>query len=566
MKGNLTMKALKHKTLFFTLLLSMLFSQSSFAQYFLKSYDYPPFTTRTDVARSIEQVNTTVVSSNWSVAGFSNSTPSGGDYDWMYLKLNSSGSVICTSLLGFPLGDSCFSHAQFRDASMRAVLSGFYRAPNGYEKASWSMLDSNCFHILSKQIADTSRHQYRAITINPATNAFTNAGFIRFPMGGSVPNKILVTQYTSAGIMSWGFKYISMMPSTDEAYSVCYQPADGSYAVAGRTNHPAGAGFNVIVVKLSPAGFPLWNKIYKFPGLMPNSNAYKIIPMPDGGFVIAGWTNAFDPSNDAWIFRINAAGFPVWSMLYGLPGVSEQAFSIVYNSADGSLAFTGHTTIGGSEDILFGKLSAATGAPITFTKYPNPAGSDRGYDIENALIPAGYGLTGQVFAPPSTSLDPFLMRTDALGRVTPGCLDTIPLQPRPVQHVYDSLFFNYMPVQDIPVQPQVIHPSVAVRNLCVITGTSGNETYIPKEYSLKQNYPNPFNPSTKIEFSLPVDGKISIKIFDAAGKEVAVLINEHKNKGNYSLQFNASNLPSGVYFYRLQAGDYLETKKMILLK
>jgi len=566
MKGNLTMKTLKHKMLFSILILAAIFTQSAFAQYFLKSYDFPPYMSRTDVGRSIEKTSTSATGSGWSIAGFSNSTPSAGDFDWMYLKLNSTGSVICSTLLGFPLGDSCFSHVKFNDASKRNVLAGFYRSLNGKEKASWSMLDSNCNHLFSKQILDSLRHQYRQVVVNPS-NSFTNAGFIQYFMGGMTPNKILVTQYNSAGVLTWGFKYITPGPSTDEAYTLCYQSVDGSYAVAGRTNYPSGAGFNVFVLKLSPAGFPIWNKIYKFPGLAANSNAYRIIAMPDGGYVIAGWTNAFDPaSNDIWIFRINAAGIPMWSFTYGLPGVDEESFSIVYNLTDNSLALSGHTNISGSEDILLGKLNAAGGAPLWFTKYTNPAGYDRGYDIENELAPSGYSLTGQVFVSSSASLDAFLMRADALGKVTPGCLDTLMLPPRPSQLMLDSMMFNELPVQDVQIQPQVIHPSVAVRNLCVLTGTGQNQNYIPKEFSLKQNYPNPFNPSTKIEFSLPVDGKISIKIFDASGKEIAVLINEHKNKGNYSLEFNASNLPSGVYFYKLQAEGFSDTKKMVLIK
>lgn len=89
---------------------------------------------------------------------------------------------------------------------------------------------------------------------------------------------------------------------------------------------------------------------------------------------------------------------------------------------------------------------------------------------------------------------------------------------------------------------------------------------LPDNYFLSQNYPNPFNPSTVISFQLPVSSQATLKVFDVLGNEVAALVNEEKPAGGYSIDFNASNFPSGIYFYRLQAGSFVETKKMIFLK
>jgi hypothetical protein len=101
-----------------------------------------------------------------------------------------------------------------------------------------------------------------------------------------------------------------------------------------------------------------------------------------------------------------------------------------------------------------------------------------------------------------------------------------------------------------------------------IPGWSGieNEETIPIEYSLSQNYPNPFNPSTKIKYSVPQTSQVKIKVFDVLGNEIETLVNELKPVGIYELTWNSSNLPSGVYFYQLKAGSFVQTKKMILLK
>ena len=92
----------------------------------------------------------------------------------------------------------------------------------------------------------------------------------------------------------------------------------------------------------------------------------------------------------------------------------------------------------------------------------------------------------------------------------------------------------------------------------------------PKEFKLEQNYPNPFNPTTKIRYTIPDVGselaQTVIKVYDILGNEVATLVNEEKEPGYYEVEFNAEQLSSGIYFYRLQVGNYTQTKKMILLR
>ena len=90
--------------------------------------------------------------------------------------------------------------------------------------------------------------------------------------------------------------------------------------------------------------------------------------------------------------------------------------------------------------------------------------------------------------------------------------------------------------------------------------------YVPKGFVLYQNYPNPFNPTTTISWELPVDGQVTLKVFDTLGNEVATLLNDHRTAGKYQTKFDASDLPSGIYVYRVIAGNISESKKMILLK
>jgi len=89
---------------------------------------------------------------------------------------------------------------------------------------------------------------------------------------------------------------------------------------------------------------------------------------------------------------------------------------------------------------------------------------------------------------------------------------------------------------------------------------------IPIEFRLSQSYPNPFNPATTIRFSIPEEFFVTIKVFNTLGQEITALINENIIAGSYEVEFDASKLPSGIYYYKLQAGSFVETKKMVLMK
>ena len=107
-------------------------------------------------------------------------------------------------------------------------------------------------------------------------------------------------------------------------------------------------------------------------------------------------------------------------------------------------------------------------------------------------------------------------------------------------------------------------PKFPVKILSVTdAGESSNH---PGEFILYQNYPNPFNPSSRIKFQISDFGFVSLKVFDVLGNSIATLVNEEKPAGQYNVEFNATGLPSGIYYYRIEMNNYIETKKMLLLK
>jgi Secretion system C-terminal sorting domain len=126
----------------------------------------------------------------------------------------------------------------------------------------------------------------------------------------------------------------------------------------------------------------------------------------------------------------------------------------------------------------------------------------------------------------------------------------------------------------------LVSPNISFMNMIFVVG--GGELYAvtgsppvgiksensitPTKFILVQNYPNPFNSTTTIDWQSPISGWQTLKVYDALGNEVATLVNEYKPAGKYEIEFNAANLASGIYYYRLTAGNFSSAKKMILLK
>ncbi len=104
---------------------------------------------------------------------------------------------------------------------------------------------------------------------------------------------------------------------------------------------------------------------------------------------------------------------------------------------------------------------------------------------------------------------------------------------------------------------------IAVRDTVTLVENDNNEIM---DYRLEQNFPNPFNPSTHIKYKIPKSGRVTLKLYDLLGKEVVTLLERYQNRGEYDVLFQADNLPAGIYFYQFQSGDFILTKKLILLK
>lgn len=137
-----------------------------------------------------------------------------------------------------------------------------------------------------------------------------------------------------------------------------------------------------------------------------------------------------------------------------------------------------------------------------------------------------------------------------------------------VDHAFDDGNFFINPIYNVdnealgPDNPSERRTAVIFENSNIQNTTNS----IPSEFGLMQNYPNPFNPTTTIQYNLPSAGVVKIKIYNIQGREITTLLNEFKNAGSYSINFDGTNFSSGVYYYRIESNEFSQTKRMLLIK
>jgi len=335
------------------------------------------------------------------------------------------------------------------------------------------------------------------------------------------------------------------------------QVPDSGFVAAGYSQL-WGLGDNVFLVKVTNDGDTSWVHNY---GGNQWERGYSAIPTSDSGLVVAGSirpASTLDYWDNVWFMKTNAAGNTQWIKTFNWPYV-DVARSI-QQTPDGGYLATGYTNSFGAGDYDYFLLKLnSVGDSLWFKTYGTNH-SGRCYSVQS-LSDGNYLLAGTEHIMPINHPRIVLVKVNPLG-------DTL----------WTKIFLGDggQPVSGYCVDE-------TFDNGYIVTGQFGT-TYLVKlleepinvednqygstnfDYMLFENYPNPFNPSTVIRYQLPVSSDVTLKIFDILGNEIATLVNEEKKAGNYSLEFDASSLSSGIYFYQIRAGEFIQTKKMILLR
>ncbi|MBK6876093.1 MAG: T9SS type A sorting domain-containing protein [Ignavibacteria bacterium] len=334
-----------------------------------------------------------------------------------------------------------------------------------------------------------------------------------------------------------------------------------------------------MVVKLDYAGNVIWKKVYRFnvanPNYYPSSEPTKIIPMTDGGFVVVGFTNSIlQNGSHILVFRVSSTGLLMWSANYGTTAAFHWGNSIVLDGSD--LVVTGYRRTGANaQDAIMMKIPAAGGAPLWTRVWDPQANTETGYDIirsNQSTASFGYAVTGDVSL---NSQDAFIWRTNANGLLDSSTCNNSVTLLRTINNIrLDSFYLVRNAKYCKDFTPVIINAGYRHNTICLGTFATlpdeevnnDNPVEVVDSYGLSQNYPNPFNPATTIKFQIPVEGNVSVKVYDISGKLVTELVNEFMQTGKHSVQFNGSNLSSGAYYYRIDANGFTDIKKMLLIK
>ncbi len=311
-------------------------------------------------------------------------------------------------------------------------------------------------------------------------------------------------KYNSAGVQQWVARYDG--GDWDLAQ---YLAVDGTGNVYVTGQSSGGTSYDYATVKYNATGVQQW--IQRYDGPASGEDRVMSIAVDDGNVYVTGYCTGFLTSKDYCTIKYNSLGVLQWVRIYNGPLDSSDVAASVTADLSGNVYVTG------------GSYGIGTGYDYATIKY-NSSGVQQWVQRYDGL-----GNGSDIVSSVKADLSGNVYVTGGSQGIGTG---------------YDYATIKYSQ----PFGIQII------------------STEIPSSFSLSQNYPNPFNPSTFIKFDVAKSSFVTLKVFDALGREVEVLVNEQLKPGTYVADWNANSFPSGVYFYSMRTNSFTETKRMVLIK
>jgi hypothetical protein len=356
----------------------------------------------------------------------------------------------------------------------------------------------------------------------------------------------------------------------DSAYDLLndgIQTTDSGFVFTGYTESLNTGSIDTWFVKTDTNGDTLWTRTF---GGAQAEQGKAVQQTTDGGYIIAGYTASFGSgSPDFWLIKTDDSGDTLWTKAYG--GSDWDICYSVQQTSDGGYIATGSSaSFSGEHDVWL--IKTDTNGDTLWTKIFGGSEEDQGRSVKQTSD-NGYIIAGFTESFGNASREGWLIRTDVNG-------DSL------WSRIYGSE--NWDQFRSVAVTPEgnyiitgdfesVTDPGQTdlwlVKTVQDVSGINENQTAVINNYHLNQNYPNPFNPTTKITFTLPKPEQVTLSVYNTLGQKVATLLDTKMNAGSHDVEFNASDLPSGIYFYRIQIGDasgstgeFSQVRKMVLLR
>lgn len=387
---------------------------------------------------------------------------------------------------------------------------------------------------------------------------------------------IYAQRINTSGAVQWALNGVRVMAgaSTQWHQVIHSDGAGGAFVVWEDGRNDVG---NIYAQRVNASGVVQWDTNGVAITTAVNGQVFPRIVSDGAAGVIIAWEDSRGGITDIYAQRINASGFVQWAANGAAVSTAanrQEAPCIIADGAGGAiLAWKDERDFPPDTANIYAQRINSSGVPQW-----TPSGVPISTEITNQITPAimGDGAGGAFIAWTTQGFGSFLanhrvlaQRVNAGGTVqwtTDGVLISLRFGvqfPSITNHAGGgAIIACYAATGSYDIFAQQVSPTGTLGQITEVL----EESPLPSTFLLDQNYPNPFNPATAIIFSLPSQSFVSLKVFDELGREVAALLSEELPAGTYSQQWNASGLASGVYFYRLQAGSFAETKKLLLLR
>ncbi len=467
------------------------------------------------------------------------------NYDFYIIKLSGSFDIQWTKVIGGNSSEYGFSIAQSTDGGIVVAGATSSSFGAGSQDCYVVKVDATGNLLWTRTIGGSANEGFQDI-INTSDGCYIAAGGTNSFGQGSYDG--YAVKLDNAGNIQWT-RTIGGAGS-DNFNSVVQNP-DGSYVFAGYTSSFGKGGYDIYIAKLSSNGAFIWAKTV---GGGYDEIGTKIVRTFDGGYVVAGYTKSFVLANeDFYIIKINSSGSLLWTRTIGGPNLDIA--SDLVQTTDSGYVMSGRTNSFGDQNVYVVKVNS-TGV-LQWTRVVEKSGFEAGFSIlqtsDGGYLVCGYDNGGG---------NVYLVKLDAAGTV---CNNSTTGGTTSSGGAVDS--GGIVGTGGIYGTGGTVNGSGGVMTtFCIVSDVKNVSGEIPAQFSLSQNYPNPFNPVTIINYELPITNYVKLSVYDVLGKEIAVLVNEKQQAGIYKVEWDASNYPSGVYFYKLITQGYSETKKMVLVK
>jgi hypothetical protein len=377
----------------------------------------------------------------------------------------------------------------------------------------------------------------------------------------SVNYDIYAQRVNADSVVQWTANGVAICTETHYQYTPTIVSDGAGGAIITWYDLRSGTNYDIYARGINAAGVAQWTLDGVAISTAANDQTSPAIVSDGAGGAIISWLDSRGGTDDIYAQHITAAGAVQWTadgLAIATAANNQFAPTIVSDGASGAIITWHDYRIGATSDIYASRVFSNGALPIQLFSFTDTAVNGNDVLLQWTTLTENNNYGFEIERKPLPNPPLIGEGTKGWGQV--GFVEGSGTSNAPKDYSFTE---KNLPTGRYSYRLKQIDRDGKFEYSHTVEVTIGGA---PKEFALAQNYPNPFNPATVIRYQLPVTNYVSLKVYDAIGREVATLVNETKEAGYYSVSFDASKLSSGIYFARLQSGEKMQFKKLMLVK